>query len=320
MPHNAPRRGWTEDTSTAFLLALRLTGGIRTAAAEIGRHVTTCYKARGCDAGFAAAWDRIVAEQKAARRVVVRRPDAIAASPSASGVVGEPGVKAGIMNKRTRWDGITPVKRKAFLRALSETGTVAAACLAADVSDTAVYRLRRDDADFGGAWDRALRTAAPALEQAVWERAVEGWDEPVFAGGKQVGTRRRFSESLLRQLVIRRERAVATAADPTALHERAIAAARAAGGSFITRETEQASRAKLAVKLDGLLRRREARDFAAAEEAGLFAAAWMIAQGHGPATLSEVTTSSDGWAAPPLATSSDGWAAPTRWPTWRGSD
>ena len=101
------------------------------------------------------------------------------------------------------------VKRKTFLRALSETGTVAAACLAADVSDTAVYRLRRDDADFGGAWDRALRTAAPALEQAVWERAVEGWDEPVFAGGKQVGTRRRFSESLLRQLVIRRERAAA---------------------------------------------------------------------------------------------------------------
>ena len=225
-----PRR-WTEDTRTAFLLALRLTGGVRKAAAEIGRTCPGLLQVREARCGLCRrlGQDRRRTESGAAAGAAAAGRGC--ALPAAGA---EPGVLAGIMAKRTRWDGVTPVKRRAFLRVLSESGGVDAACQRVGVSDTAVYRLRSEDADFAAAWDRALATAQPVLEQVVWERAVEGWEEAVFAGGKQVGTRRRFSESLLRQLVIKREKAVALADDPKALIARAQEAARAAGGWFDT--------------------------------------------------------------------------------------
>lgn len=254
MPQPNTQRRWTEDTRTAFLLALRLTGGVRKAAAEIGRDIAGCYKWREREPDFAAAWDAIVAEQKAARRSALKHPGE--AIPAHATVGAEPGVLAGVMRKRTRWDGVTPVKRRAFLRALAESGGVAAACARVGVSDTAIYRLRGDDADFAAAWDRALATCAPLLEQVVWERAVEGWDEPVWQGGVQVGTRRRFSETLLRQLVVAREKAVAAGtADQATLEERAKAAARAAGGHFGMPVTLEATRASILRNLDAFAQR-----------------------------------------------------------------
>ncbi|MES2753874.1 MAG: hypothetical protein V4659_04340, partial [Pseudomonadota bacterium] len=132
------------------------------------------------------------------------------------------------------------------------------ACTAVGVSDTAIYRLRGGDADFALAWDRALATAQPLLEQVVWERAVEGWDEPFFAGGKQVGTRRKFSESLLRQLVLKRDKAVTLADDPAALIARAEEAARAAGGDFYLPATREETNAALLKALDAIARRQAA--------------------------------------------------------------
>lgn len=37
----------------------------------------------------------------------------------------------------------------------------------------------------------------------MYRRAVEGWDEPVFHGGKQVVVRRRYSDALLRMMSLR---------------------------------------------------------------------------------------------------------------------
>lgn len=55
---------WTEDTRIAFLLALRLTGGMRRAAAEIGRDVPGCYNWRKRDPAFAAARDPALATSR----------------------------------------------------------------------------------------------------------------------------------------------------------------------------------------------------------------------------------------------------------------
>lgn len=150
---------------------------------------------------------------------------------------------------------------------------VEAACTSAGVSDTAVYNLRRDDAEFAAAWDRALRVSAPALEQVAYERAVEGWQEPVYAGGKQVGTHWRHSPGLLRDLITKREKAAALATDPAALRARAEEAAQAAGGWFAmpaTRaETNAAIMSKLAA-IEGRLAKARADegDAAGGEEAG----------------------------------------------------
>ncbi|MDJ0275560.1 hypothetical protein QLH51_01900 [Sphingomonas sp. 2R-10] len=56
---------------------------------------------------------------------------------------------------------------------------------------------------FARAWDRALAKVAPTIEQAAFERAVLGWDEPVWHGGTIVGRRRRYSDSFVRPLLSR---------------------------------------------------------------------------------------------------------------------
>lgn len=266
MPQPTTRRPWTDDTRIAFLLGLRLHGTTPAAAHAIGRVPGSCHGARKRDAVFAAKWDAILAEQVARRRTA--RSDARAAARAAAKAA-EDGrrVERDASGNRARWSGVTQVKRRAFLRALSESGTVEAACRAAQVSDTAAYRLRAADADFAAAWDRALRTAAPALDQVAWERAVEGWEEPIFRNGVQVGTRRRYSEPLLRQLIVKREKAAALADDPAALLARAEEAARAAGGFFGTPATREETNAAILAKL-AIMERRLAAERARAEGSG----------------------------------------------------
>lgn len=104
---------------------------------------------------------------------------------------------------RVRHDGWTPQRQRAFLRALSETGSVRDACARTQISTTSAYRMRDRSVAFDRAWRRALAKVAPTIEQAAYERAVLGWDEPVWHGGKIVGHRRRYSDSLLRLLVTR---------------------------------------------------------------------------------------------------------------------
>lgn len=61
-----PFARWSADTDQAFLLALRMTGRVRDAAAAIGRSVSCAYKRRRRDPDFAARWDAAVADQHAA--------------------------------------------------------------------------------------------------------------------------------------------------------------------------------------------------------------------------------------------------------------
>ena len=266
MPKSTVHRPWTQDTGTAFLLALRLTGQVRLAAAEIGRVHIVCYNARRRDPAFAAAWDAILAEQRRAAKAEAKAAANAArrAARAASRQQAEPEAERDASGHRARWTGLNRVKQRAFLRGLSETGTVAGAARAAGVSDTAAYNLRACNADFATAWDRALRVSAPALEQVAYERAVEGWEEPVFSGGKQVGTRWRHSPQLLKQLIDKQDKAQAQITDPKLLRARAEEAARAAGGQFhqgyaSEEETNAAIMAALA-RIDARERAKAARE------------------------------------------------------------
>ena len=105
--------------------------------------------------------------------------------------------------RRWRRDGWTPHKMAAFLEVLEQTGSVRDACRAVSLSKTSAYRLYEQDAGFAAAWDRALTAIRPSLEETAYQRAVIGWEEPVYHGGKLVGYRRRFSDGLLRLLIER---------------------------------------------------------------------------------------------------------------------
>lgn len=206
MPHWAERPAarpfarWSADTEQAFLLALRLTGRVRAAAGAIGRSVSTAYKRRRRDAGFAARWDAVVDAQQAAW--IAEQGKAVRA------LADEP-----LGDLRLRRDGWNEARRKLFLRALSETGSVTDACARARISSTSAYALREKCARFAADWQAALETQAITIEQAAYERAVLGWEEPIVHGGKVVAHRWRYSDSLLRALVLREQRTGTGAAE-----------------------------------------------------------------------------------------------------------
>lgn len=151
---------------------------------------------------------------------------------------------------RLRHDGWTDARRKIFLTALSQTGCVRDACARAGMSNTSAYRLRARHQGFARAWERALKQAMPTIQQAAYERAVLGWDEPIVYAGKIVGVRRRYSDALLRLLLARQHH------EPEPGSREAIAlahaAAKLAGGVFSTRSTREETNRALAIKLDAL--------------------------------------------------------------------
>lgn len=91
---------------------------------------------------------------------------------------------------------LTPEKLTAFCAALAETGIVAKACKAVDISRQQAYKWRQSMPEFAKAWDDALEIGITALEDEAHRRAFEGTDEPVFHQGAMCGSMRRYSDTL----------------------------------------------------------------------------------------------------------------------------
>lgn len=101
-----------------------------------------------------------------------------------------------VPRKCKRYDGWTPERQRAFVDALSDTGSVKAACAAVNMSAVGAYYLRRQPGAeaFASAWDAALQHRMEILRDAVMERAIHGVEVPVYSYGKLVGTRRIFND------------------------------------------------------------------------------------------------------------------------------
>ena len=97
-------------------------------------------------------------------------------------------------------------KMAEFLRVLAAHQCVAAAARAVGMSRQSAYKLRNrlKGEPFDIAWEAAFQHGYDALHQAALERALHGVEEPVFHGGEQVGTRRRYDERLTVFLLARR--------------------------------------------------------------------------------------------------------------------
>ena len=102
-----------------------------------------------------------------------------------------------------RHDGLTPERQRIFFETLAATGSVSRAAKACGLSRQALYahRNRADVPAFREAWDVAMSCAINILGDIAFDRAVEGVEEPVFWKGEQVGTRRRYNDSLLMTLL-----------------------------------------------------------------------------------------------------------------------
>lgn len=84
-----------------------------------------------------------------------------------------------------------------FLDKFREVGIVLKACQDAQVGRRTVYGwLERDEA-FKTLYLEAAEDASDRCEAEALRRGVDGWDEPVYQGGEQVGTIRKFSDRML---------------------------------------------------------------------------------------------------------------------------
>lgn len=104
-------------------------------------------------------------------------------------------------NVRARESIAVAVKRaaaqKRFLVLFRQTGIVLRACLAAKIGRRTVYDWLQEDPAFKVAYLEAAEDACDTLEEEARRRGAEGWEEPVYQGGEQVGTIRKFSDRML---------------------------------------------------------------------------------------------------------------------------
>ena len=93
----------------------------------------------------------------------------------------------------------TPKKtwQDVFLESLQKEPNITAAAKSAGINRSYAYEARESDAVFAAAWDEALAASVDKAEAALFGRAVDGVDEPVYQGGKMVGKVRRYSDTLL---------------------------------------------------------------------------------------------------------------------------
>ncbi len=94
----------------------------------------------------------------------------------------------------------------AFFEALRNSGNVRAACQAAGVGRTIVYRHRQRSATFRARWDAALDEATDALEAVARQRAVAGSDA-LLMFLLRAHRPERYRETLDVHLEVRREAA-----------------------------------------------------------------------------------------------------------------
>jgi hypothetical protein len=102
------------------------------------------------------------------------------------------------MANRTK---LTSRAREQFLEHLRKTANVTDAAALITVRRQYVYEVRDRDPAFKAACDEAIEIATDALEQEARRRALDGWEEPVFYRGEEVGRMRAYSDRLLELLL-----------------------------------------------------------------------------------------------------------------------
>lgn len=75
--------------------------------------------------------------------------------------------------------------RERFIREFQRTGTIIGASKAMGIDRRLHYDWMRDNAWYKKAFGEAAEPIVGMIEDEVLERAVNGWLEPVFSGGKQ---------------------------------------------------------------------------------------------------------------------------------------
>lgn len=99
--------------------------------------------------------------------------------------------------KRTAKKRSKPDWAPRFLVKLAATANIRAACKAASIGKTAVYKRRDSDPEFAQAMAEALDDACDDLELEARRRAKDGTQKPVYFKGEQCGVIHEYSDTLM---------------------------------------------------------------------------------------------------------------------------
>lgn len=88
-------------------------------------------------------------------------------------------------------------RQEQFLSEFRKRGNVTQACKASRIDRTLMYVWKREDKEFSNAYDQVKLEVCDALENAAYERAVDGVEKPVFQNGMRVGGIQEYSDTLL---------------------------------------------------------------------------------------------------------------------------
>ena len=94
-------------------------------------------------------------------------------------------------------DKIVHPKKRAFLAAYAECGTVTRAAEIAGIDRQTYYDWSKSDPEFVKAAEAAYDMAGERLEQEARRRAVEGVQKPVWYQGRECGVVTEYSDTLL---------------------------------------------------------------------------------------------------------------------------
>ena len=89
------------------------------------------------------------------------------------------------------------VRQEKFLTLFQQTAHVGNTCKEVGITRSGFDRWCERDPDFKVRYQAAQEQAAIILEDEAVRRAHEGWEEPVFQKGEQVGVVRKCSDVLL---------------------------------------------------------------------------------------------------------------------------
>ncbi len=104
-----------------------------------------------------------------------------------------------IVALRRRHDGWTAERQRLFLNTLANSGSIATAADAADITPRSAYRLRNHPKGeaFARAWDAALMRAGSRLMTVAFERATSGTPRQIWREGRIVAEQAIPSDRML---------------------------------------------------------------------------------------------------------------------------
>jgi hypothetical protein len=97
----------------------------------------------------------------------------------------------GTRARNERWD------REAFLGAFEYTKMVSEACRMVGISRQTAYMERQRNEEFAVAWADVEEKAVECLEAEAFRRAHDGTTKMIVSAGKDMGTEKQYSDSLL---------------------------------------------------------------------------------------------------------------------------